>query len=234
MPSLRSLGCVTCQLLSGQPPFKGGSDYLTFKRVIKGLYLMPEGMPPAAASLVEQLLVLDANERLGGAVAIDEPEARRHAAVRSHAWFSERLECPQQLHGRYLSKAPIPVASLKELCAPLVGERMAQGGWHRAAMRGPPVREWPEPVRRQVVFELTKRGELQNEELRATMLLGPAPVTISDDELIREDREGALKEGEGAKEGVENIYNPTSDPTSAAEGGGSEEDGTCADDGVLV
>ena len=201
---LWSLGCVICQLLSGQPPFKGKSDFLTFKRVARCAYLMPEGMPPAAASMIRQLLVINAPERLGGGAEIDEPEAKRHAAIRSHPWFVEQLAgCATQLHERSLCvSAPLPVASLQELCAPIVGERLAEAGdWQSAAMRGPPVQEWPQSVRQQVVFELTKRRKLSERRMRDAMLLGPEPVGISDAEIVREDMgEAEAMEGGDAKE----------------------------------
>ena len=53
-------------ILVGKPPFRGGSDYLTFKRVLARKYQLPEGMPVVAADLVGKLLVLEPAKRLGG------------------------------------------------------------------------------------------------------------------------------------------------------------------------
>ena len=47
-------------------PATGGSEYLTFQRVVSGRYQLPPGFPPAAADLVSRLLVLKREERLGG------------------------------------------------------------------------------------------------------------------------------------------------------------------------
>lgn len=48
---LWSLGCFVYMLLVGTPAFKGGSDYLTFKRTLARKFAFPEGMvrlPPLA------------------------------------------------------------------------------------------------------------------------------------------------------------------------------------------
>ena len=37
------------------PPFKGGSDYLTFKRVLARKYRLPEGTPPVVVDLIDKV-----------------------------------------------------------------------------------------------------------------------------------------------------------------------------------
>ena len=61
---LWAFGCVIYQLLAGRPPFKGGSEYLTFQKIVSLDYDFPAGFPPAARDLVERLLVLDPARRL--------------------------------------------------------------------------------------------------------------------------------------------------------------------------
>lgn len=61
---LWAFGCIIYQLLAGRPPFKGGSEYLTFQKIVNLDYTFPEGFPLAARDLVERCLVLDPSRRL--------------------------------------------------------------------------------------------------------------------------------------------------------------------------
>jgi len=61
---LWAFGCIIYQMLAGRPPFKGGSEYLTFQKIVSLDYEFPAGFPPAARDLVERLLVLDPARRL--------------------------------------------------------------------------------------------------------------------------------------------------------------------------
>ncbi|KAI0436866.1 putative 3-phosphoinositide dependent protein kinase-1 [Xylaria telfairii] len=61
---LWAFGCIIYQMLAGRPPFKGGSEYLTFQKIVALDYDFPLGFPPAARDLVERCLVLDPAQRL--------------------------------------------------------------------------------------------------------------------------------------------------------------------------
>lgn len=61
---LWAFGCIIYQMLAGRPPFKGGSEYLTFQKIVNLDYEFPPGFPPAARDLVERCLVLDPARRL--------------------------------------------------------------------------------------------------------------------------------------------------------------------------
>ncbi|CAH0016570.1 unnamed protein product [Clonostachys rhizophaga] len=61
---LWAFGCIVYQLLVGRPPFKAGSEYLTFQKIVHLEYEFPQGFPLAARDLVERLLVLDPSRRL--------------------------------------------------------------------------------------------------------------------------------------------------------------------------
>ncbi|KAI0518466.1 hypothetical protein F5B22DRAFT_635175 [Xylaria bambusicola] len=61
---LWAFGCIIYQMLAGRPPFKGGSEYLTFQKIVNLDYEFPPGFPSAARDLVERLLVLDPARRL--------------------------------------------------------------------------------------------------------------------------------------------------------------------------
>ncbi|KAG9257656.1 kinase-like domain-containing protein [Emericellopsis atlantica] len=61
---LWAFGCIVYQLLAGRPPFKAGSEYLTFQKIVNLEYEFPAGFPNAARDLVERLLVLDPARRL--------------------------------------------------------------------------------------------------------------------------------------------------------------------------
>lgn len=57
-------GCIIYQLLAGRPPFKAGTEYLTFQKIVGLEYDFPSGFPAAARDLVERCLVLDPQRRL--------------------------------------------------------------------------------------------------------------------------------------------------------------------------
>jgi 3-phosphoinositide dependent protein kinase-1 len=61
---LWAFGCIIYQLLAGRPPFKAGSEYLTFQKIVNLEYEFPPGFPPAARDLVERCLVLDPAQRI--------------------------------------------------------------------------------------------------------------------------------------------------------------------------
>jgi 3-phosphoinositide dependent protein kinase-1 len=61
---LWAFGCIVYQLLAGRPPFKAGSEYLTFQKIVNLEYEFPVGFPPTARDLVERCLVLDPARRL--------------------------------------------------------------------------------------------------------------------------------------------------------------------------
>jgi 3-phosphoinositide dependent protein kinase-1 len=61
---LWAFGCIIYQLLAGRPPFKGGTEYLTFQKIVGLDYDFPPGFFPPARDLVERLLVLDPARRL--------------------------------------------------------------------------------------------------------------------------------------------------------------------------
>ncbi|XP_043270665.1 3-phosphoinositide-dependent protein kinase 1 [Venturia canescens] len=80
---LWALGCIVYQMVAGLPPFRSRSEYLIFQKILKLDYEIPDGFCPLAKSLVKQLLVLEASERLG---ATDEHGAG-YPAIRAHEFF---------------------------------------------------------------------------------------------------------------------------------------------------
>ncbi|KAI8873580.1 Pkinase-domain-containing protein, partial [Ramicandelaber brevisporus] len=70
-----AVGCILFQMISGKPPFKGSTEYLTFQKVMKLDYSFPENFPQEARSLIEKLLVLEPSERLGH---VNEDDIRQH------------------------------------------------------------------------------------------------------------------------------------------------------------
>jgi hypothetical protein len=59
-------GCIVFQFISGRPPFKEGTDYLTMKKIQEGKYEFPEGFDEVIKTLVRQCLVIDPVVRITG------------------------------------------------------------------------------------------------------------------------------------------------------------------------
>eukprot|EP00878_Enallax_costatus_P040720 GHUV01047074.1.p1 GENE.GHUV01047074.1~~GHUV01047074.1.p1 ORF type:complete len:291 (+),score=88.91 GHUV01047074.1:747-1619(+) len=62
---LWALGCIIYQMLTGLPPFKGASEYLTFQLIASRSVVFAEDFPPVAEDLVDRLLQLDPADRIG-------------------------------------------------------------------------------------------------------------------------------------------------------------------------
>ncbi|XP_063828131.1 3-phosphoinositide-dependent protein kinase 1 isoform X2 [Ostrinia nubilalis] len=80
---LWALGCIIYQMISGLPPFRAATEFLTFQKILKLDYEFPEGFPADAKDLVEKLLVLDHTKRIG---ANDKGDI--YESIRNHPFFS--------------------------------------------------------------------------------------------------------------------------------------------------
>lgn len=78
---LWAFGCIIFQMISGLAPFQGGSEYLIFQKILKLEYEFPEGFDKTAKSLIEQLLVLAPNKRLGA------NDSTPYISIRQHEFF---------------------------------------------------------------------------------------------------------------------------------------------------
>lgn len=79
---LWAFGCIIYQMISGLPPFRAPNEFLTFQKIFRLEYDFPEGFPPEAKDLVEKLLVLDHNKRLGV-----EDKGDIYETIRNHPFF---------------------------------------------------------------------------------------------------------------------------------------------------
>ncbi|KAI9315564.1 kinase-like domain-containing protein [Dichotomocladium elegans] len=86
-PTLReadfwALGCVIYQMIAGRSPFKAATDYLIFQKVKNLDYSFPDGFPGVAKDLVQKLLQLEPEKRLGSAAT------GGIEALKSHPFFA--------------------------------------------------------------------------------------------------------------------------------------------------
>lgn len=80
---LWALGCIIYQMVSGLPPFRAGSEYLIFQKILKLEYEFPEGFDQTAKDLVEKLLVINPSKRLGAT------DVEPYTSIRQHEFFSD-------------------------------------------------------------------------------------------------------------------------------------------------
>jgi len=67
-------------MIAGRPPFRGASEYMTFQAVSTGTFTYPKGFPEVAKDLINQLLVLDPEQRIGA-------RENSYAELKSHPFF---------------------------------------------------------------------------------------------------------------------------------------------------
>lgn len=79
---LWALGCIAFQMASGHMPFTGGSEYLIFQKILKLEYTFPEDFPREIKALVEKLIVLEPQKRLGTS------DERKYSSIRQHPFFT--------------------------------------------------------------------------------------------------------------------------------------------------
>jgi len=113
-----SLGCMIFQVLSGLPPFYGGTLLRVYKKALAGALEFPPGMSVFGVKLIRRMVVKDPSARLGG---VD------HRQLQAHPFF---VGVPfDGAHGR-----PLPVPSLEEICLLRVGRRWSQLGFRATAL----------------------------------------------------------------------------------------------------
>lgn len=59
-----AIGCILYQFFNGLPPFKGGSEYLTFEKIIHVEFAYKKLLPPMVREIIEKILVYSPQDRL--------------------------------------------------------------------------------------------------------------------------------------------------------------------------
>lgn len=80
---LWAFGCVLFQMISGLPPFRSRSEYLTFQKITQLEYAFPAGFPEDARELISRLLVLEPTARIGAS-----PERGGIEEIKTHPFFA--------------------------------------------------------------------------------------------------------------------------------------------------
>jgi len=88
---LWALGCIIYQMIAGRPPFRGISEFLVFQKVSTRDFTYPKGFPETAKDLINKLLVVDPEQRLG---AHGYQELKAHPFFNGINWESLHLQIP--------------------------------------------------------------------------------------------------------------------------------------------
>ncbi|EFA00152.1 3-phosphoinositide-dependent protein kinase 1 [Tribolium castaneum] len=83
---LWALGCIIYQMLTGQMPFRGPSEYLIFQKILKLDYEFPQGFDKVAKDLIEKFLVIAPSSRLGATDQVPYKSIREHEFFREINW----------------------------------------------------------------------------------------------------------------------------------------------------
>jgi len=93
---LWALGCIIFQFLTGYHAFSGDSDYLIFQKILNRRIDFPDNFPSDAKSLVEELLHINPDDRLGarpGGYA----ELKAHPFFNGIDWNTLHLQTPPRI-----------------------------------------------------------------------------------------------------------------------------------------
>ncbi|KAJ2616867.1 3-phosphoinositide dependent protein kinase-1 [Coemansia sp. RSA 1365] len=96
---LWAVGCIAYQLFTGRPPFKGSNEYQTFQKILKLDYTLPLTMPPQARDMVERILVLDPEKRLGATQCGGIEALKAHSFFHGFEWRDLLSHTPPQMAG---------------------------------------------------------------------------------------------------------------------------------------
>ncbi|KAJ1730609.1 serine/threonine protein kinase [Coemansia biformis] len=105
---LWAVACVAYQLLTGRPPFKGSNEYQTFQKVLKLNYSFPPDMPPHARDLIERILVLEPENRLGSTQRGGFGELKAHPFFQDFDWHDLPSRTPPPMAGAALATSEPP------------------------------------------------------------------------------------------------------------------------------
>jgi len=88
---LWALGCIIYQMIAGRPPFRGMTEFLTLQKISGLEFSFPKGFSETAKDLVNKLLVVDADKRLGHQ---DYKELKAHVFFKGIDWDTLTKQTP--------------------------------------------------------------------------------------------------------------------------------------------
>jgi len=91
---LWALGCIIYQMIAGRPPFRGLTEFLVFQKVTNREFKYPKGFPEVARDLIDKLLVLDPERRLG---VSNYTELKTHPFFKDIVWETLSKQTPPPL-----------------------------------------------------------------------------------------------------------------------------------------
>lgn len=100
---LWSFGCIMYQMIAGVPPFRGGTEYLIFQKILNGDYSFPDGFDSRASDLISKLLRFNPKDRLGS----DDTNETRYQSIRNHPFF-EGISWNENLHRQTPPEMQLP------------------------------------------------------------------------------------------------------------------------------
>ncbi|XP_055321100.1 3-phosphoinositide-dependent protein kinase 1 isoform X3 [Sitodiplosis mosellana] len=96
---LWAFGCIIYQMISGLPPFRAGSEYLIFQKILERDLNFPDGFNKLAKDLVQRLIQIEPIKRLGAKDQNDLYESiRNHEFFDGIEWDKLRIQTPPPIH----------------------------------------------------------------------------------------------------------------------------------------
>ncbi|XP_044764555.1 3-phosphoinositide-dependent protein kinase 1 [Coccinella septempunctata] len=169
---LWAFGCIIYQMIVGQTPFRAGSEYLIFQKITNLDYEFPEGFDETARDLVEKLIVIVPENRLGANDSTSYSSIREHSFFKNTNWDdlgpAPALSdgCDKDKDNFVIPNGLEPGLS-DEILAQLHLNMLSFPSEPEVVMHEPPVRKKSEPKRRLTDLtqeEIEERLKLQKDD----------------------------------------------------------------------
>ena len=118
-----AFGCIIFYLMTGKPPFRAATDYITFQKILKHDFESPSDLDPNAHDLIDRLLASDSSDRPSC------EEVKSHVFFDGIDWNTLWTTPAPDIKTGLVAPAPPPTHSASEDIWAVFDEEVSDGGF---------------------------------------------------------------------------------------------------------